>query len=151
MSNRYVMIPDQRRLALPFEMVKLAISAFLLAQPCTLQVHASHYIQFRLFRNTAISHRTGICLHAGNGIIMTDDDIFGSTAKNFGFHKGKWSANVNWDNKEVDVQGWGRYKFQRTMDDKHRAVFDGCWDFSGGDCSSFKDQSKRDRDRALDY
>ncbi|KAF9103767.1 hypothetical protein BGX29_002954 [Mortierella sp. GBA35] len=130
-------------------MVKLGISAFLLAQLCILQAHASHYIQFRLIKKTDAVHRAGICLHAGNGIIMSDSDDFASIVKNYGFHKDGWFANVNWGNKEVDVQGWGRYKFQKEMGDNRGVIWGGCWDSSGGDCNSFKNQARDDCDRAL--
>ncbi|KAG0211393.1 hypothetical protein BGX33_004332 [Mortierella sp. NVP41] len=118
-------------------MAKLAIFAFLLVQLCIFMLRPA-----TTFR---------ICLHAGNGILMTDQDVFGSTIKNFGFHKDGWSANVNWGNKEVDVPGWGRFKFPSVQDDGYRAIFDGCWDSSGGNCNSFKDKAKCDCDAALKF
>ncbi|KAF9090277.1 hypothetical protein BGX23_006117 [Mortierella sp. AD031] len=131
-------------------MVKLAISAFLLAQFCILNTQASHYIQFRLTRQTTALHRAGTCIHDGK-ILMTDQDGFGSTIENYGFNKDGWFANVNWKNKEVDVQGWGRFKFQKTMDDKYTAIFDGFWDSSGGDCKGFKNQARYDCGGALNF
>ncbi|KAG0211392.1 hypothetical protein BGX33_004331 [Mortierella sp. NVP41] len=129
-------------------MVKLAISAFMLAQLCILKAHASHYILYRNHLGPMYDY-AGICLHAGNGIIMADADTFAHSVQNYGFHKDGWFANVNYKNKEVDVQGWGRYKFQSTKIGLGYAVFDGCWDSSGGDCSSFEAKAKEDCMEAL--
>ncbi|KAF9103766.1 hypothetical protein BGX29_002953 [Mortierella sp. GBA35] len=155
-------------------MVKIAFSAVLLAQICILQAYASHYIQFRLYKDMGVLHRVGICLHDGDRALMADQDYFGSSIQNYGFHKDGYAANVKWDNKEVDVQGWGRYKFKNIWSNGTSSKMLQVVIFAfllvqfcilhahashyilfslkrRGDCSSLKDQSKRDRDRALDY
>ncbi|KAF9083135.1 hypothetical protein BGX23_011757 [Mortierella sp. AD031] len=107
-------------------MVKLTISALLLVQLCILHAHASHYISFRKGKYEAFTDRAGICLHNGNRILMTYQDDFAKNVQNYGYHKDGWFANVNWHNKEVDVQGWGRYKFQQVRFQSFRVTADGC-------------------------
>ncbi|KAG0199491.1 hypothetical protein BGX33_011613 [Mortierella sp. NVP41] len=106
----------------PFKMAKLAISALVVAQLCLLQAQASHYIEFKLIKDSAFAHRAGICIHNGDTMLMTDMDNFGSGVKNYGFHQNGFSANVNWNNENVGVDGWGTYWFQEKTDKNKKYI-----------------------------
>ncbi|KAG0211394.1 hypothetical protein BGX33_004333 [Mortierella sp. NVP41] len=134
-----------------FKMVKIAFSAVLLAQICILQAYASHYIQFRLYKDTGVLHRVGICLHDGDRALMADQDYFGSSVQNYGFHKDGYAANVKWDNKEVDVQGWGRYKFKNIWSNGHKNIWDDCWETSSRKCNTIVDKATSECNRALGF
>ena len=124
-------------------MVKLAISALVIAQLCLLQAQASHYIQFKLIKDSAIMHRAGICIHNGDNMLLADMDYFGSGVKNYGFHENGYSANVNWDNENVGVDGWGTYWFQdKTPKDKKVVHWEGCWETSDSKCAHFREYAE---------
>ncbi|KAK3847908.1 MAG: hypothetical protein J3R72DRAFT_431046 [Linnemannia gamsii] len=135
-------------------MVKIALSALIVALLCMLQVQASHYILFILNRRANIgipfSHTAGICIHDGNRILMADGDQFAPSVVNYGFHKDGYSANVNWNNKNVGVKTWGTYRFDNVEDSKGRASWDGCWTTQGNDCNDFRDRARWDCEGYLD-
>ncbi|KAG0203775.1 hypothetical protein BGX33_008917, partial [Mortierella sp. NVP41] len=132
-----------------FKMVKFAISAFVVAQLCLLQAQASHYIQYRLNR-VDIVHYGAICIHNGDQILMADGDKFASSVQNYGFHQNGFSANVNWKNQNVGVQGWGTYWFDTKSGEEYQYVtWEGCWETSDSKCAHFRTYAKAACDEAL--
>ncbi|KAF9081436.1 hypothetical protein BGX23_000874 [Mortierella sp. AD031] len=127
-------------------MVKLAISALVVAQLCILQAQASHYIQWKLARGHPWIHKAGICIHNGYGMVVSDMDLFGSGVKNYGYHQNGYSVNVNWDNENVGVDSWGTYWFQQKYKDITTVIWEGCWDTTSHACSQFKARAKDECD-----
>lgn len=129
-----------------FKMVKFAISVFVVAQLCILQAQASHYIQFKIIRGNPFTHQAGVCIRDGTKVHMSDYDTFGSGVKNYGFHKDGWSATVNWDREEVNLHGYGVYKFDKGGKDGSTLVWEGCWDTNGDPnvCRNFRDAAEND-------
>ncbi|KAF9104185.1 hypothetical protein BGX29_002279, partial [Mortierella sp. GBA35] len=128
------------------KMVKLAISALVVAQLCILQAQASHYILWILKREDLFMHKAGICIRDGDRIHMYDHDRFGASVQNYGYHKNGWSATVSWPKQKVDLHGYGSYKFEETEKDKYLVRWEGCWDTpeDPNRCADFRDQARKE-------
>ncbi|KAG0199493.1 hypothetical protein BGX33_011615, partial [Mortierella sp. NVP41] len=126
-------------------MVKLAISALVVAQLCVLQAQASHFIQWKLSKYDLFMHSAGICIHNGDQIVMADMDTFGSGVKNYGYHDRGYSANVNWDNENVGVDSWGTYWFQEKTPKNGKVVdWRGCWETTARKCAEFRAKAEEE-------
>ncbi|KAF9899446.1 hypothetical protein EC991_008867 [Linnemannia zychae] len=126
------------------EMFKTLLPILVLAQSCILAVNASHYIAFAL-QGQSVVNQAGICLHDHTGLLMRDHDNFGISVKNYGFHKDGWSLNVNWNNRNVGLQGHGTYGFQSFGKDWSNHHWQGCWDTPGAPpCSDFEARASRE-------